>query len=227
MIKSDDSLRRGLSLYVNVPYIMKYVNMVTQMGPYGTVKKVLEGQSISGKLAYLAHTALTVLSGNYLKIAHRLIDVEMLPFQGLKVNAIFLHNALCDLALGYGMAEVVSDFNSYVGERYGAIPAYGTLNFPLFCDLLKSAEIEDALVMTAVNKKGFLMNPSRQSVEEAIERGDHTVLAMATLASGSLKPEEAYEYVFSIKYLKHVVVGLSSKKHAEDTFRILRNYSGK
>jgi len=70
------------------------------------------------------------------------------------------------------------------------------------------------------------MNPSRQLVEEAIAKSEHTVLAMVTLASGCIKPIEAYEYLFSIRKIKNVVVGLSSKKHADETFEILNRFIG-
>ena len=77
--------------------------------------------------------------------------------------------------------------------------------------------------MTAVNKKGFLMNPSRDQVVEDISNSSHTVLAMATLASGRLLPEEAYSYI-SNTAVKNVVVGLSSPKHADETFGIIKKY---
>ena len=77
--------------------------------------------------------------------------------------------------------------------------------------------------MTAVNKKGFLMNPSRDEVVKDIEKSNHTVLAMATLASGRVLPEEAYSYIATTS-VKNVVVGLSSEKHADETFEIIKKY---
>jgi hypothetical protein len=217
MMRADPVLTRELGVYVNVPYIVKYVSMVNEMGVYRTVQTMLRGQTVPQRLKYFMTSGYNVLG-----ITHRLIDVELIPFRGLAVKAIFLHNCLCDLILGYDMVEIIKSYDGYIRKRFGAVPAYGTLNYPYFCRLLEKAGIENALVMAAVNKKGFLMNPSREKCEEAMRKYDHTVLAMATLASGAIKPREAYEYIGALGTVKHVVVGLSSKRHAEETFRILR-----
>ena len=50
---------------------------------------------------------------------------------------------------------------------------------------------------------------------------------MSTLAAGYLKPEEAYEYLFSLPNIKSVVVGVSTREHAEETFGIIRGHEGK
>jgi len=223
MMRADPVLKKELGVYVNVPYIVKYVSMVTEMGVYKTVKTMLQGQSLPQRVKYFMTSGYNVISRDYLGITHRLIDVELIPFRGLAIKAIFLHNCLCDLILGYDMTMIIKSFDGYIRKRYDTIPAYGTLNYPLFCRLLERAGIENALVMASVNKKGFLMNPSREACEEAMRKYRHTVLAMATLASGSIKPQEAYEYIGGLGTVKHVVVGLSSKGHAEETFKILRD----
>ena len=223
MLRSDPVLKKEFGVYVNVPYIMKYISMVNEMGVYRTVKTMLQGQTSLKKIKYFILSGYNVITQDYLGITNRLIDIELNPFHGLKIKAVFLHNCLCDLILGYDMAEVIRSFDGYIRKKYNTIPGYGTLNYPLFCQLLEKAGIENALVMTSVNKKGFLMNPSRELCEEAIKRSNHAILAMATLASGSIKPQEAYEYIGSLEAVKNVVVGLSSRDHAEETFRIVRS----
>lgn len=223
MIRADEELRNNLNIYVNVPYIIKYVSMVTEMGMYNTIKTVLRGKSGKGKTKFLLETGANVLTLNHLGVLERLIDVELAPFYDLNIKAVFLHNALCDLILGYDMKEVAIAFDKYVRKRYHAIPAYGTLNFSAFDKFLDGCGLQNSLVMTAVNKKGFLMNPSRDQVVQDIAQSTHTVLAMATLASGRLLPEEAYSYLAETA-VKNVVVGLSSQKHADETFGIIKKY---
>jgi hypothetical protein len=221
MMRADPVLKKELGVYVNVPYIVKYVSMVTEMGVYRTVKTMLQGQTIPQRMKYVATSGYNVLTRDFLGITHRLIDVELIPFRGLAMKAVFLHNCLCDLILGYDMAMIIESYDGYIRKKYGTIPAYGTLNYPLFCRLLAKAGIDNAVVMASVNKKGFLMNPSREACEVAMKNHNHTVLAMATLASGSIRPQEAYEYIRALGTVRHVVVGLSSQGHAEETFRIL------
>lgn len=223
MIRADEELKNNLNIYVNVPYIIKYVSMVTEMGMYNTIKTVLRGKNGKGKTKFVLETGANVLTLNHLGILERLVDVELAPFYDLNVKAVFLHNALCDLILGYDMKEVAVAFDKYVRKRYHAIPAFGTLNFSAFSKFLDDCGLQNSLVMTAVNKKGFLMNPSRDQVVSDIAQSSHTVLAMATLASGRLLPEEAYSYLAETA-VKNVVVGLSSQKHADETFGIIQKY---
>ena len=223
MIREDDELRENLNIYVNVPYIIKYVSMVTEMGMFETMKTMLKGKSGAGKTKFLLQTGVNAITLNHIGILQRLIDVELAPFYGLNVKAVFLHNALCDLILGYDMKEVAVAFDKYIRKKYHAIPAYGTLNFSAFSKFLDDCGLQNSLVMTAVNKKGFLMNPSRDQVVKDIANSSHTVLAMATLASGRLLPEEAYSFIAETA-VKNVVVGLSSKTHADETFAIIQKY---
>jgi hypothetical protein len=224
MMRKDNALRNGFSLYICVPYILKYVRMVSTMGFYNTVKAVLEGKSIIDKTKYFLNVGYNIITSDYLGIANRLIDAEINPFHDLNVKAVFLHNVLTDLSLGYGMINVVKNFDEYIKRKYGVIPGFITFNYPQLCNLLSKANINHSLVMTSVNKKGFLMSPSRGACEEAMRNYPHIVIAMATLACGAISPQEAYEYLFSKNNIKHVIVGLSSKKHADETFGILRRY---
>lgn len=223
MIRSDPRLRDNLNIYVNVPYIIKYVSMVTEMGMYETIKKVLASQKGKHRLSFVGKSVWNAITLNYMGIFERLIDVELAPFQGLNVKAVFLHNALCDLILGYHMVDILKGFDKYIREKYHALPAYGTLNLVSFFKLLDEAEMPESIVMAGFNELGFLMNPSKEACEKAIANTRHTVLAMATLASGCLKPDEAYQYLNKAG-IKHVVVGLSSKRHADETFACIEKW---
>ena len=87
--------------------------------------------------------------------------------------------------------------------------------------------IEKPLIMASFNKAGFQMNPSREECERCLREHDVDVLAMSTLAAGYLKPKEAYEYLFSLPNIESVVVGVSTKEHAEETFGIIRGQGEK
>lgn len=222
MMRADDKLKNNYNIYVNVPYIVKYVSMVTEMGIGETIKKVIR-ENQKGKIAYVLKTAGNVLTLDHMGIIKRLIDAELSPFHGLKVKAVFLHNTLCDLALAYEMGDIFRMFDEYIRREYKAIPGYGTLNYPQFSAFLNEIGLNNSLIMTGVNKLGFLMNPNREECENSIMKKEHTVLGMATLASGRLKPKEAYEYIADLG-LEHLIVGLSSKKHADETFGMIQEY---
>ncbi len=223
MIREDKKLRDNLNIYVNVPYIIKYVSMVTEKGIYETVKTVIGSQQGSNRASFLAKSAINAITLNHMGIFERLIDVELAPFYGLRVKSVFLHNALCDLILAYRMDDILINFDKYIRKKYNALPGYGTLNLTRFTEYLDEINMPDSIVMSGFNKLGFLMNPSRSSCEKTAIKTRHTVLGMATLASGRLKPEEAYAYLAEVG-IKNVIVGLSSQKHADETFACIEKY---
>lgn len=222
MMRSDPVLKE-FSIYVNIPYIVKYVSMVTEMGMYNTIKTVLESQKNTGRTKFVLRTAKNAVTFNFMGVFEQLIDVELAPFKGLNVKAVFLHNALCDLILGYNMGDIVKKFDRYIKEKYHAIPGYGTLNYLQFSKFLDKQGLNDSLIMAGFNKLGFLMNPNQQLCEQAIKNTQHTVLAMATMASGRVRPEEAYQYLSEIG-IKNVIVGLSSQIHADETYGNIQKY---
>ena len=77
-------------------------------------------------------------------------------------------------------------------------------------------------MLAQINKIGFGMNPSRQACEAALTNPGLEVMAMGTLASGYLRPVEAYEYLFALPSVKSVVVGVSTPSHAAETFAAVR-----
>ena len=70
--------------------------------------------------------------------------------------------------------------------------------------------------------RGIPDDAQREAVEQALNRTDIQVMAMGTLASGYLKPAEAFPYVFSRPAVQSVVVGVSTQSHAAETFAAAR-----
>lgn len=151
MIRSDPALKDHFNIYVNVPYIVKYISMVNTVGPVATIQTMLQGKGAK----FFAEGARNLLSTDYIGLAMQLVEVEIAPFHDLNVKAVLLHNSLCDLALAYNMTDVIQHFDQHVRSKIGVIPGYGTQNYPAFSKFLKRAGLGPSLVMTAVNKMGF------------------------------------------------------------------------
>lgn len=225
-IGSDSILSKNMNMYPLIPYAQGYVRKANEMGMVGMLKDVLEPASTSTKFKILLKGGMNVLNQDFFNIISTFIDVEMLPFTGFNVKAIFLHNVLTDLALSMNSQKVFEFFVDYIKDNYNAVPAFGTMNFARLVESFDEWGIEKPLVMSSFNKAGFQMNPSRVECERCLSEYDVDVLAMSTLASGYLKPKEAYEYLFSLPNIKSVVVGVSSKGHAEETFGIIKKHIG-
>jgi hypothetical protein len=223
-IGSDPVLSKNLNMYPLIPYAQGYVRKANEMGIVGMLKDILEPASTSTKLKILLKGGMNVFNQDFFSMLSTFIDVEMLPFNGFNVKAVFLHNVLTDLALSMNSQRVFEFFIDHIKENYNAIPAFGTMNFARLVESFDEWGIKKPLVMTSFNKAGFQMNPSREECERCLRDYDVDVLAMSTLAAGYLKPKEAYEYLFSLPNIKSAVVGVSSKEHAEETFGIIKGY---
>jgi len=219
-----EGLIQDLNLYPLIPYAQEYVRKSNQYGMLGLLNELLKPASLTRKVKLVFQGGIGYLQKDFIKLLGTLIDIELLPLKDYNISAIFLHNVFTDLALGLGAREIFEFYNDYIRDNYNAIPAYGTMNFARLLKKFNEWEIKNPLVMTSFNKVGFQMNPSKEECEQYLKNYDVDVLAMSTLAAGYLKPKEAYEYLFQLPNIKSVVVGVSTKEHAEETFGIIRSH---
>jgi hypothetical protein len=84
--------------------------------------------------------------------------------------------------------------------------------------------LEDVVIAAPFNKVGFQMVPSKEECEKALAGlPKPNVLAISILAAGYLKPEEAVDYIAGLPNIKGVAVGVSKERHANETFKLLRD----
>lgn len=222
-IGSEPEISRNMNFYPLIPYAQGYIRRANEMGVVGMLNDVLGPASTSTKLKILFKGGINVMRKDFLNILSTLIDVELLPFKGFNTKAVFLHNVLTDLALSLRAQNIFEFYMDYVKDNYGVTPAFGTMNFASLVRSFDEWGFKKPLVMASFNKVGFQMNPSRVECERCLKEYDVDVLAMSTLASGYLKPRDAYEYLSLLPNIASYVVGVSSKKHVEEIFRFINN----
>ncbi|MFQ5708767.1 MAG: hypothetical protein ACE5HO_15025 [bacterium] len=218
----DPRLKNDLGVYLLVPYVAKYIKQANEKGLVNIVKEALGGTSFQEKLSMFVRGGVGLITKDVSKMLTAMIDFEVAQFKDLNLRAIFLHDVMTDLVLGWDMADVLQLFATHVAKKYQAIPAFCTKNLPKLMRLLKNTDIENPLIMASINKMGFQVNPSLAAFEDCLRQNPLRLLAMSTLAAGYLKPREAYEYLFSLPRVASVVVGVSSTGHAEETFDEIR-----
>ncbi|NOZ61624.1 MAG: hypothetical protein GXO74_08065 [Calditrichaeota bacterium] len=223
-IQKSDRLRENLGIYLLVPYIAKYIKQANEKGIVNIVRDSLKETSFASKLGMFMRGGMGLLTKDVKTMIKLLVDFEVAPFSKLNLKAIFLHDALTDLALGWDMPDVLELFADHVQKKYNAVPAFCTKNLPRLMKLLERTPIKNPLIMASINKLGYQVNPSREEFEDALKKYELQLLAMSTLAAGYLKPKEAYEYLFSLPRVDSVVVGLSSTNHAVETFSEIRKH---
>lgn len=223
-VRKDERLLETVSFYPNLPYIAKYVKEANQKGIANVIFDQLKGTDLAEKVTLLAKGGLGFKRKDIRAMMRTLIRIEMAPLHGLKLKAVFFHNILTDLALGLGLKSIFEFYIDEITSHFQTRPAFATMNLPLLVERFKEWGFERPLVMANVNKVGFAMNPSREACERCLAANDVQVMAMGTLASGYLKPDEAYQYIGRLPNVDSVVVGVSTPEHAADTFAAIRRH---
>lgn len=210
-------------LYPLVPNIQKYVRGANEKGLVDLLLEIAGGAGLARTLAWSFQAGRSVVGGDVEAGLRLLLDVELAPFRGRRLGAVFLHDALTDLALGLGVERVLEVFRRHVEERWGAPAGFATKNLPLLVERTRALGWERLLAMASFNARGFWVNPSLDRFAGALGDPRLTLLAMNTLASGALDPETAYRFL-GAHPVASVVVGVSSRGHAEETVAAIRRH---
>jgi hypothetical protein len=218
LIGADATLARDFRIYPLLPYVQKYVTRSNEVGMVNVVLEMLSGSTISQKLSLLMKGSIAFVSKDFNAVLAALMQVELKAFSRLNVPAIFLHDAFTDLALAFGLKGIFEFYLDETRKGFGAQGAFATKNLPLLLERFKAWGLPAPVVMTHFNKIGYHMNPDRASCERAAAAHDVSILAMGSLASGYLSPDEAYAYLGQVAHIDGIVVGVSRPEHIEDTF---------
>jgi hypothetical protein len=222
-IAEQPSLDRQWQLYPLIPHLQKHVLGANERGLVTMVMDTLPQASTWQKVSLLLQGGRGMLRRDIEQGLKLLIDVELVVFNGRRLGAVFLHDALTDLALGLGVEAIFKVFRDHVGRKYGVPAGFATKNLPWLCARLGQMGWGRPLVMSALNVRGFRVNPSLAACEELLRRpADMTYVAAGTLAGGALRPEAAYRYLAQFPAIRSVVVGMSSQEHAAETVGAIR-----
>ncbi len=211
--------------YPSIPYPYKYANQVAEKGIFPAITDILfRDNSINEIYKLLSRGASVFLCNDGIKLMQILIDTELMIFRGLNIRVVFLQNIITDLILGFGVGEIFQEYCKYLRKRYNVIPGFITQNMPLLKNKLSEWEIYEVVICTSLNKIGYLMSPDIHSYLEAIQQNDpsqYQIMAMSTMASGAIRPDEAYDFINSLR-IQSVVFGASSGKNIRETISMIK-----
>jgi len=220
-IRKDPKAWEGFTLYPGIPYAFKYVMALNEKGFYKMIVDQVKTAGIKASLSMLLTSGAGLAKKDYMKLIRVLIDLEMQFFRDIPVGAVFLHNVVTDLVLSLKIEGVLEYYADHIREKHGLRPAFGTLNLPLLLERLDAENIDDAIVMTSVNKAGFFMNPSQQACEDALKDERWDVMAMSILASGAIPPDEAFAYAVQYPSVKSLLFGASRASTLDKSIAII------
>ena len=203
----DSTLFEDYSLYPCLPYAHKYANSVTEKGVFRTVSQF----TYSNLLSFIYNGCCGLVSGNAKFIMKSLVDAELEKVPTHLISCVYLQNLVTDLLLGLGMEDLMLEFADHINRKYDCEVGFVTMNYPLLAAKIANQDSDlKYRVCLNVNKNGFRMNPCKDKVLEKIKYSKNHLTAMSIFASGSLFPDEAIEYITSVKGLNSYLFGSSS-----------------
>ena len=221
-LKNETQLLKKFEFYPILPYAQGYVSKVAEKGIIKGMNEILSSGSVSGKLRVVMQGSLGYIRKDVKKLLQTVIDIELLPLNDVRKNTVFLHDGLTDLALGLGMREVIETFIERIKDKYQVKPGLVTKNLPRLIKSLEEGNIEIPTIMTSFNPIGYQMNPSKIECERQISKTK--IIAMNVLAAGYVKPRESFDYLSKLE-LNSVVVGMSTKEHAQETISAFNQFN--
>jgi hypothetical protein len=220
-----------VALYAIVPYAYEYVRKATQMGGVGGLVRNLAKEMIfSSNIKVVVSNAGGVLRFNpssLLKtyVAYELSRIKSAMGDNAELKTVMLHEIITDMALALGMEDLFKSYIKFMEKRQ-IKPGFETQNFAYLVEKFEEWGIDFSklTLTTSFNKVGFQMNPSKVDCEKALVRAKQAeVIAMSILAAGYLKPIEAIEYLVNLEGLSGIVVGVSKRTQAVETFGLLNS----
>jgi hypothetical protein len=197
----------------------------------GLMNEVLSKLQISDKAKLLIEGGLSALKLDPLGMLKTYLDAELKGYLNVKpknavLRSVLLHEVLTDLCLGLGETEMLNVFAQHVHDSYHVQPGFVTYNLARFIELFRKASLplKDVVIMTPFNSVGYQMSPSKESCETCLSSlQESDVIAMSIMAGGYLTVEHSLDYLRTLPRLSGVAVGVSSREHAEDTFKKLKS----
>ena len=219
-----------LRLFPVVPYAFEYVRLATQLGGIpGLAKKfaayTVKSRNISAIGSGLKGVITTdpkALMKTY--IAYELDRIKSSVDAKVNVESILLHQLITDMALALDLDEIFKEYIGFLASRK-ITPGFNTGNFPYLVNKFKEwrFDLGKVLILAPFNRVGFQMTPSAGECEKALGfLPSPAVVAMSVLASGSVKPKEAAEYIAGLPNVKGVALGVSKQYQAQDTFQFFK-----
>jgi len=221
--KSKTDLVDKFRFHPLVPYAQGYVLKSSQTGLMGILKEVLKNASFVDEVNFFIKGGIGFLKKDFKELFKIFLDYELLKLKNLNLGTVFLHPILTDLFLAFNLSEIFKVFIDHVHEKYNADAGFSTKNFPFLVNKVQEWKLDRPVIMSSFNKVGYLMNPSKEDCEEALRDYTGKVLAMNIFAGGYTGLTETMEYLDANPKIKNVIIGVSSIKHAKETFQLIKS----
>jgi hypothetical protein len=217
-------------LYAIIPYAYEYVRLAAQTGGIsGLAKKVFRQVAFSKSILMAASNLGGLIKADPASfldtyVVYEIARIKSAAGKDVRLKSILLHEIITDMALAYKMDWLFTSYIEFMLE-HKMRPGFETRNFAYLVNKFRDWQIdfENVTIAAPFNKVGFQMNPSKIACEEALgNAAGSEIIVMSLFAAGYLKPQEALGYLKTLRNVEGVVVGVSKKRQAEETFNLFR-----
>jgi hypothetical protein len=202
-------------IHYSIPYPHKYASMVNENGMMSLFGHIIKNTSF---IKNLIGGIKLVATQNLKSIAPLALNLEV-PKNLKKGSYIYMQNIITDLLMGMGRGDILIEFIKSV-SKMGYKPGIITLNPIMFDKLLKDKQdanwLKDLVVCFNINKEGFNVFPSLDSVENFIEsRPKYKLMGMSIFASGAANIPQSVNFIKKLN-LDYVVFGSSKIENIQN-----------
>jgi len=221
-IVNDSKFDNTKEIHYSIPYPHKYASMVNENGMMSLFGYIIKNTSFIKNL--IGGIKLAAIQ-NLKSITPLALNLEV-PKNLKKGSYIYMQNIITDLLLGMGRGDILVEFIKSVSNM-GYKPGIITLNPVMFDKLLKNKQdanwIEDLVVCFNINKEGFNVFPSLDSVENFIKsKPKYKLMGMSIFASGGANIPQSVNYIKKLK-LDYVVFGSSRIDNIQKNLEQFKN----
>ena len=209
-------------IHYSIPYPHKYASMVNENGMMSLFGHIIKNTSF---IKNLLGGIKLVATQNLKSVTPLALNLEV-PKNLKKGSYIYMQNIITDLLLGLGRGDILIEFIKSVSNM-GYKPGIITLNPIMFDKLLKNEQeanwLKDLVVCFNINKEGFNVFPSLNTVEDFIKsRPKYQLMGMSIFASGAANIPHSIDYINKLK-LDYVVFGSSRLENIKSNFELFNN----
>ena len=209
-------------IHYSIPYPHKYASMINEKGMMSLLGHVIKNTSFVKNLI----GGIKLISTQNLKsITPLALNLEV-PKNLKKGSYIHMQNIITDLLIGMGRGDILIEFIKSV-IKMGYKPGIITLNPIMIDNLIKNEKetiwLKDLIVCFNINKEGFNVFPSLDSVEHFIKsRPKYKLMGMSVFASGASNIPESVKYIKKLN-LDYVVFGSSRIDNIKSNLDLFNN----
>jgi hypothetical protein len=206
----------------SIPYPHKYASMVNENGMMSLFRHIIKNTSF---IKNLIGGIKLVATQNLKSVTPLALNLEV-PKNLKKGSYIYMQNIITDLLMGMGRGDILIEFIKSV-IKMGYKPGIITLNPIMFDNILKKEKdsiwLKDLIVCFNINKEGFNVFPSLDSVEYFIEsKPKYKLMGMSVFASGAANIPSSINYIKKLK-LDYVVFGSSRMENIQKNLEQFKN----